>query len=591
MKDIVMGEPRKQTYRRIVASLRTERSSFEPIWREIATFVKPGRARFLQSDNNRGDRRWNKIINSAASLASRTLAAGMMAGVTSPARKWFRLSTPDDQLSEYGPVKVWMDDVRDRILAVFARSNWYNKLPTLYSDMGNFGTGAMAILEDDRDFIRCYDYPIGSYMLGTDSRGKVAVFAREYTLTVRQTVQRFVKVSRGGTADWSTVSSVVRQAWERGQYLDKVLIQSLVMDNVNYDDTRIDSKFKQFISVHYEVGASAGPEIFLEEKGFDEFPVIAPRWEVTGEDAYGTEAPGWMALGDIKMLQQGEKHSLMAVEKGVKPPLVGSIEMRSAAISMIPAEVTYVDESTDRKLRPLHDVNLAINQLEEKLQQVQHRIDRCYFADLFLMLEQLDRSQITATEIMERKQEKLLILGPTLEQLNQDGLDPAVERAFRVLDRRGELPPPPPELHGQTLRVEYESIMAQAQKEQGLGALDRFATFTLNMAKMTGDTRALDKWDMDQTIDEYGLMTNVPSRIVRPDDAVKELRAERDKQQQAAQAAATAKDQAAAAQTLSKTDTSGKNALTDILKSGQSQSPLGNAPQGEIPASLDGALA
>lgn len=589
-------ETRLQRYRKIVSSLVNERSPLEADWRDLSAFIAPSRARFLTTDNNKGRRNYRNIIDSSGSLALRTLKSGMMAGVTSPARKWFRFTVPDDDLNEYGPVKVWLDDVRDRVLAVFGRSNLYNKLPSLYGDMAVFGTGAMAVLASEKDFLRFYDYPIGSYYLGNDHEGRIRVFARKYELTVRQTVMRFGTTTPSGAPDWSRFSDRVKTAWTNGnEDTAKVQIVHLVTPNDQWDPMRLASKYKQFHSCHFEENTSDVEERYLEDKGFDEFPVIAPRWDVAGEDVYGGESPGWIALGDIKQLQFGEKMSLQAIEKGVKPPLVGSIDMKQQEISMIAGDISWVDESTDRKLRPLHDPTLALDQLENKQQQVRNRIDKAFFADLFLMLDQLERNEITATEILERKQEKLLILGPVLEQLNQDGLDPLVERTYAELNRRGEIPPPPPELEGVDVRPEYESIMAQAQKEQGLGALDRFATFTSKWAIDTQRPDALDKVDSDQMFDEYGLMTGVPARIVRPDDEVKKIRDGRARQQQAAQAADTADRAASAAQKLSATDTSGKNALTDLLRGGQQAGPLGGFSSGmgqqPVPASLDGALA
>lgn len=578
-------ESRIQVYRRLIGAMKNERTSFEGHWRDLSAFIAPSRARFLSTDTNKGDRRWRNIIDSSGSLALRTLKSGMMAGVTSPARKWFRFTIPDDDLSEYGPVKVWLDDVRDRVLAVFGTSNLYNKLPPMYGDMAVFGTGAMAILESDQDFLRCYDFPVGSYWIANDHEGRVRVFARESVMTVRQVIGRFGQAGANGQPDWSRFSQRVKDAWNTSRYEDKVTVTHIVLENSRFDPTRLNSKYKRYVSCHFEMETSSVEDVFLEEKGFDEFPIIAPRWDVTGEDTYGTECPGIIALGDIKQLQSGEKLALQGIEKNVKPPMVGSVAMKQAELSMLPGDVSYVDETSDRKLRPLHDVNLAIDQLEGKQAQVRQRIDRCFFADLFLMLDALERNEITATEILERKQEKLLILGPVLEQLNQDGLDPLVERAYAILERRGEIPPPPAELEGMTVRPEYESIMAQAQKEQGLGAIDRFTTYALNLA--AGDPSVLDKWDRDQSIDEYGLMTGVPSRLVRPDDVVAQIRGERAKAEKAQRDAEIANQAAGAAQQLSQTDTSGKNALTDLL-SGIGGGVMGESP---IPPSLDGALA
>jgi len=95
------------------SQLFNERASFTPHWRDLSDFVQPRRSRFYTSDVNKGDRRNQKIIDSTATMALRTLRSGMMSGVTSPARPWFRLTTPDPDLAEFGSVKMWLKSSKD----------------------------------------------------------------------------------------------------------------------------------------------------------------------------------------------------------------------------------------------------------------------------------------------------------------------------------------------------------------------------------------------------------------------------------------------------------------------------------------------
>lgn len=153
----------KNRHLKLVAQLRNERSTFESHWRELAEFVLPRRGRWTPDDRNRGDKRNGRIIDNTATLAARTLRAGMHGGITSPARPWFRLTTPDPALAEYGTVKRWLDEVTSRLLMIFNRSNLYNVLPIVYGDMGVFGSSAMIALEDDEDVMRFAAFPLGSY--------------------------------------------------------------------------------------------------------------------------------------------------------------------------------------------------------------------------------------------------------------------------------------------------------------------------------------------------------------------------------------------------------------------------------------------
>lgn len=167
------AETLKEQLQKQQAQLTNDRSSFDPHWRELSDFINPRGSRFLVTDVNRDDRRNTKIVDPTATLAARTLSSGMMSGITSPARPWFKLATPDPDMMDYGPVKLWLEVVQRRMNEVFNKSNIYQSLPLLYASLGNYSTGAMAVLEDDSDVIRTMMFPIGSYYMANSARGSV----------------------------------------------------------------------------------------------------------------------------------------------------------------------------------------------------------------------------------------------------------------------------------------------------------------------------------------------------------------------------------------------------------------------------------
>jgi hypothetical protein len=296
------------------------------------------------------------------------------------------------------------------------------------------------------------------------------------------------------------------------------------------------------------------------------FPALGVRWVTTGEDVYGTACPGMDALGDIRQLQLGEKRGSQAIEKKVMPPLAAPVSMKTLRTSILPGDINYTDEREGQKgLRPVHEVNLSIQELEAKQEQIRFRIRRAFYEDLFLMLASSDRSQITAREVEERHEEKLLALGPVLEQLNQDLLDPLIDLVFDYMLRQGLVPEPPDELQGIELKVEYISIMAQAQKLAGVSIIERFAGFVGGVAAQVGP-EAIDKVDIDQLIDEYGEITSVPPGIIRSDEQVAEIRAQRSQAQQAQVQAEQGAALAGAAKDLSQADLEGNNALRSLLQ-------------------------
>ncbi len=557
---------RREVHEALYSALLIERqSSWDPHYRDLGDYMLPRRVRFTTADRNRGDKRNQKIINSTATLAARTMRAGMMSGITSPARPWFRLGAPDPALNEYGPVKRWLATHTNRMREVFLRSNLYNGLSVLYGDMGVFGVGAMAILEDFEQVLRCYTFPIGSYVLACNDRLVVDTFMREYTMSVRQLVTKFGEYDqKTGAADWSKFSLTVRNLWDRGNYETPVEVLHFVGPNIERDATRHLSRFKPFASCYYERG-QGDRNIALRLAGYDEFPIMAPRWDILGEDTYGT-SPGMDALGDTKALQTLEKLKAQGIEKIVKPPLTAPTALRNQKVSQIAGDVTYVDiREGQQGMRPVHEVNMPLQHLGAEIREHEQRISRAFYEDLFLMLAQSDRREITAREIEERHEEKLLALGPVLERLNDELLNLSIDRAFAIMHRFGMIEPAPPELEEQHLKVEYISIMAQAQKLVGLAGLERFTNFVAS-ALFPIKADVVDKIDIDQIVDEYADITGVAPTIVVPDEQVAEIRARRAQAQQAAYKAAELEQTAKATKALSDTSLEGDNALTRMIQ-------------------------
>jgi hypothetical protein len=545
-------ETKRQRLEKMRMALRTERESFMPHWRDLSDFVMPRRARYTIAERNKGDRRNKKIIDSTATLAIRNLQAGMMSGLTSPARPWFSLATPDPELAEFGPVKSWLDDVTRRMRTIFLKSNLYNALPLLYCDEGLFGTSAMAVLEDDQDVIRCYSFPIGSYCIAQSHRQTVDTFVREWAMTVRQLVQRF---------GYDNCSRSVQGHYDNGNYEVWIDVAHMIHPNEDHDPTKLQAKHKRFSSCYWELGSDEEGK-FLDESGFDEFPVMAPRWNLTGEDVYGY-SPGMDALGDVQQLQAMQRRMIQSVDKMVNPPMVAPTSMQNKKASLLPGDITYVDTTQGSTgFKPAHELRMPLQELQVLIGETQMRIKRCFYEDLFLMLANSDRRQITAREIEERHEEKLLMLGPVLERQNEDLLDPLIDRTFAIMLRKGQIPPPPAEVAGQELKVEYISIMAQAQKLVATAGLERFVGFVGNLAAAKPDIA--DKLDFDQVVDEYADMLGVPPKIVRPDDDVAKIRESRAQQVMAQQRAEQLQQVAQGAKLLSETDMGGNSALSAI---------------------------
>lgn len=553
---------RRECLKRLGA-MKTERESWIAHWRDISDVILPRRGRFTQSDRNKGARRNRKIIDNTGTMAHRTMSSGLMAGITSPARPWFRLATRHGQAMEDTDVKVWLSDVETLMREVFNRSNLYDSLAQLYDELAAFGTAVLLVYEDFDDVISCETLTAGQFCIAPDRRGRIDTLYREYSLTVGQVVDEFCP-GNGADRDLSCLSDSVRSSWANGHHDVWVEIVQAIEPNPAYKPGPGPSKAKRYRSIWME--ANGGGDRLLRQSGFDEFPALVARWAIAPSDIYG-QSPAMDALGDVEQLQMQEVEKSKAIQKMVSPPLNVPASLQSnTVVNPLPNGTTFYNQAAGQlpMASPLYQVNPRLAEMQADMDAVRHRIRTAFYADLWLMISEMDRSGVTATEIDARREEKLLMLGPVLERLHHELLDPLIDRVFAIIARAGLLPPVPDGLaEGGVIQVQYTSMLAQAQRSVATGGIERLLGFA---SRLAGANQAvLDKIDFDQAVDEYAEAIGAPPRLVLSDKKVAELRQARAEAQQQAQAMQAMAMTAKSAQTLSKTDTGGQNALTDIL--------------------------
>jgi hypothetical protein len=533
-----------------------QRDNWRPVWVDIRDFIVPGRG-FFDEVPNQGQRHDTNILESTPGLSARVLAAGMMSGLTSPSRPWFRLGTHDPDLAQVIGVRIWLEQVERRMRAVMNNSNFYNALHSSYYELGSFGTGPIIILADYENVIRCRALTCGEYALGTSSALRVDTMYRSIWMTARQMVQEF-----GAPA---CSYSVQEAAKNKGETWFEVF------HAIEPNDERIPgmegAANSPWRSVYWEAKAGDKTDQFLRVSGFSSCPVMAPRWDTKGSDTYG-QGPGWLALPDCKMLMRLQEDKLVAVDKIVNPPIVAPSSLKNQGlVNALPGGVTYFDTTAGNAVpvQPLYRVDLNLQALQEVVNETKFSIQSGFFVDLFLMMVRSDRRDMTAREVAERHQEKLLMLGPVLDRLQNELLDPAIDRIFEIMLEAGLIPPPPPEIEGESLKVEYISILATAQKMVGTASLEQLSAYAGSIVGVKPDV--LDTLDWDALVREYADALGVPPSVVVPDEVVAKIRAARLAQQE--QMAKEQRMLAAAqgAKTLSETDTGGNNALAALVGS------------------------
>lgn len=535
-------------------------------WRDIADHMRPRRSRFMCTDVNSGKRVNQNIIDSTAVRASTVLSSGMMNGMSNPAQQWFRYEPDDIDLLEYGPAKQWLGMLMRTAARILHASNAYEALPLIYDELGLFGTGCSVVEDDFDDVIRLNTFTVGEYCLALNKRRTVDTLYREMRMTVLQCVQQF---------GLKNVSTFIRTAYDTSNYDAWVDVWHCIEPNFEADPGKADNRNMPFRSLYWDAKDDRDKK-FLRQSGYKENPIIAPRWSVTGNDVYG-RSPGMDALGDARQLQIQHKRLGEAIDKLVNPPTQGPPALADRFISRLPGAHTTVSDLSQGGVRPIYEVRPDINAMREYIAETQRRIEETFFVLDLLAISRMEGVQPkNQMEIAERKGEGLMVLGPVIGRSQNELLSPLHNRIinrivevslpFWQMGLPGMIPPPPPELQGMPLQIQYQGALAIVQQQGVVQGLERTASTVLALAEAFPEVA--HKFDALQYLDEYNNAVNGSSRIIRADDEVEarmQAAAEQQQMQQMAAAMPAIKDGTAALKDLSETHVGGgRSALESI---------------------------
>ena len=492
-------------------ALKAEGQLWYPAWRDLSTYINPTKGFFLNRRPNVGYEIDHKtVLNEHPQWCADVSASGMQTGLTSPSQPWFKLGLPDPDLMRYDKVKLWLDEVQQRMYDIFSKSNIYTCLHSIYGELITFGTACMFVEEDYNYVIRGRVYTAGEYYLGISHEGKVNAFYRRFWMTVEQMVQKF---------GLENLSPSTQTAYKNNQPDTWVMVNFLV----EFNDDRVpffkDFRNMEYRAIYWEDGADATSYLRLD--GYEEFPILAPRWEtVTTADVNG-RGPGWKALGSAKMLQKMERKKLIALDKVVEPPIQVDTSVQGEVNTMPGGVTRFSALLPNAGVKPAYQVNPDLNAIEFSIEKTEKRISKFMFTDLFLMIFESERQgkDITATEIIERKSERLGQIGPVLERLEgEDLLGGLINRTYNIMERNGLIPRAPEEIRGMPLKVQYISVLAQAQKMAGISAIDHWTVGVVGDAGVDPD--AIDIINFDEKNAIRADMLGVPTKMVNSPDVM-----------------------------------------------------------------------
>lgn len=501
-------------------AIQQEGQKWSATWKELQTYLYPTKGFFNTRTPNLGSKIDHKtLIDEEATLDIDTFAAGMTSGFTSPARPWFRLYLEEKELMDIPGVKFWLQDVQEIMYAIFQKSNTYSILTSMYTELAPFGTACAIVEEDFNTVIHLTNYTIGEYFLCRDRKGRVTGFYRRFWMTAGQMVKEF---------GLGNVSQAVQLDWQQNNPDTWHIVNHMIETNDDRVPFMRDYRNMEFRTVYWEDNEK---EKYLRLGGYEEQPLLAPRFEfTTSHDVYG-KGPGWKALGSIKELQRKVKDELIAIEKGGNPPLQVDASV-TGEVNSLPGGITkFSAQLPNAGVKPAYEIKLDIANLDASIEKTKQKIKKFFFADLFLMMIEAERrgTPITATEVAERQSERISKIGPILELWQGDEfIKSLIDRTFAIGIRNNVFPDPPPEIQGIEIKVQYTSILAQAQRMIDIQAIDIWTAGVLQDANV--DSSVIDLINFDEKNRHKAEMLGVPPKIVRSIAEAAEIRRERAKQ-------------------------------------------------------------
>ena len=521
-QDNLHWEEFRQELEQRLYAMRSWRLSWLTHWARLAEAILPRRYHFLITPNtmSRGLAINQAIKDPTGSQAVRVCTAGMRSGIMSSSRPWFKIKPGLRNFKPDRSGELWFEEVEDRIYRVFSGSNYYQSATQMFEDLIVFGTAPKIMYEDRDTIIRCYNPCAGEYYLGNGSDFRINSFYRTFVLTVMQCVQMF---------GLEMVGPEVQTLWEnKGASLEtEVIIAHAIEPNFSAAMPGQDNKLGvvpgnfTFREYYWLWGRNIPQPLSM--RGFRTKPFIAPRWSTTSNDAYG-RSPGMDALPDILQLHVMTVRQAEAIEKMVRPPMLATTALKNQPSSILPGKVTYVPD-IQAGMKSIYDIKMDIEDMSALIQKIEQRVEKWFFNDLFQMMENLEGVQPrNEMEIAERRGEKLQVLGPVVEGIENELADD-IRRTIAIMGRRGLLPPKPQSLLGIPLEIEFDSMIAVAQRAAETASMERGMQVATQLQTAFPDKRPADNINIDEWLRIYLEKSNFPVKAMVGQDQVAAIRA------------------------------------------------------------------
>jgi hypothetical protein len=500
-----------QDYRNLARELKSnlsklmeQRSTWESHWQECADYTQPRKAE-ITKERARGDKRNILIFDATAIHALELLAASLHGMLTSSANRWFSLRYKEDLLNDSDEAKEWLEDSTDKMYLAFAKSNFQQEIFEAYHDLICFGTACLMIEQDDIDTVNFSARHIKEIYIQENSKGIVDTIYRRFKMPAHAVVEKF---------GLENVSREVQNTFKKEPF-EEIELVHVVRPRTIYNENKLDKKNMPYQSVYLE--HSSGHIISIG--GFREMPYVIPRYLKASTEIYG-RSPAMNALPDVKVLNKMVEVSLKAAAKQVDPPLLVPDDGMLAPIRMSAGSLNYYRSGSRDKIEPLQigqNISATLNHENQR----RDAIAKMFHIDQLVVAS---NRTMTATEVLQRNEEKMRILGPVLGRLQSELLEPMILRVFNIMLRDKLFLPAPDILANQEIQIEYVSPMALAQKSQELQSLMR----GLELFGSIGQIAPVqDYLDENGLVKEIIKILGLPAKIIKSDSQVQQVREQR----------------------------------------------------------------
>jgi hypothetical protein len=495
--------------------LKGERTNWDSYWEELSFYIVP-RKNNIYGSRSSGEKRGEDLLYDSTSIhANELLASALHSMLTNPSSIWFGLSTGDDDLDMNDDIRKWLDIAVKKMINIFNNTNFNSEVHELYLDLGSFGTATLFIEEDDDNVLRFKAAPIYEHYVEENNKGLVDTIFKEYKWTAKQIVQEF-----GEKFTPQQVKDAEKTAPTR-----LFSIIHGVGPRSKRNHRKINSQNKPYYSVHVLLETRE----VLRNSGYYENPYVIPRWSKVSGEIYG-RSPGMKCLADIKMTNAIMKITLQAAQLTIAPPLQAPDDGILLPIKTHPHALNIYRAGSKDRIEPLN-TGVKPEFGDEMAAEVRKRINSAFFIDQLQLSEQ--NPQMTATEVVQRTEEKLRLLGPVLGRQHYEFLQPLVERCFSILLRKGLIPAAPSDLQNKQLNIKYTSQLAKAQRAAEADAFSRTMQVISPIASV--DPGVMDNFDGDEIARYAADIFNLPPKLLKDKARVKTERQAKLEQSQAQQ--------------------------------------------------------